>query len=101
MRVLQWLFLTKKKRVEQERSEMIHLHMEFSEITKNKCVWRKSIFALIFTLFPIHDETASDAVATVFEKTYIFYYRFVAYFPVNFLVAFLAQNNKIQQPKQH
>jgi hypothetical protein len=47
-------------------------------------------FALVFTLFPIH-ETATEAVTTVFEKLYIFYYRIVVNFSVYSLDAFLAQ----------
>jgi hypothetical protein len=44
-----------------------------NEITKNKWVWRNSIFLLyFFTLFPIH-ETATDSVTTVFEKMYILF----------------------------
>jgi hypothetical protein len=38
---------------------------------------------------------------TVFEKEYICYYRFVVNFSVNYLVALLASNIMIQQPKQH
>jgi hypothetical protein len=36
-------------------------------------------FTLIFTFFPSH-ETATEAVTTVFEKMYIFYYRNVKNF---------------------
>jgi hypothetical protein len=51
-------------------------------------------FALVFTLFPIH-KTATEAVTTVFEKMYIFYYRIVVNISVYSLDAFLAQKNMV------
>jgi hypothetical protein len=53
-----------------------------------------TFFALVLALFPIH-ETAAEAVTTVFEKMYIFYYRIVVYFSVYSLDAVLALTNMI------
>jgi hypothetical protein len=51
-------------------------------------------FALVFTLFPIH-ETATEAVTRVFEKLYIFYYRIVVNYSVYSLDAILAKKNMV------
>jgi hypothetical protein len=64
------------------------------------CLENIHFFALIFTLFPIH-ETATDAVTTVVEIMYICYCRCVVNISVYFPGAILAQKNMIQQPKQH